>query len=155
MHDADLEIPPPTRGRMAIAVLSMVGLFVSLYLLAHSLGLTGPLICGIGECDTVQSSKWAKVGPLPVSALGVAGYLALLGVALWGLQPSGQNARAVSWLLLGMSSVALAYSAWLTWLEAFVIRAWCQWCVVSAILVTFIFLAALPEAKRLRGGSGT
>lgn len=140
---------------MAIAVLSMAGLFVSLYLLAHSLGLTGPLICGIGECDTVQSSKWAKVGPVPVSALGVAGYLALLGVALWGLQPSGQYARAVSWLLLAMSSVALAYSAWLTWLEAFVIRAWCQWCVVSAILVTFIFLAALPEVKRLRGGSGT
>lgn len=140
---------------MAIAVLSMVGLFVSLYLLGHSLGLTGPLICGIGECGTVQASKWARIGPLPVSALGVGGYLAMLGVALWGLQPSGQRAPAVSWLLLGMSSVALAYSAWLTWLEAFVIRAWCLWCVTSAILVTFIFLAALSEVKRLRDGSGT
>lgn len=155
MHGPHPESPNPSKGRMAIAVLSTVGLFVSLYLLAHSLGLTGPLICGIGECDTVQASKWAKIGAIPVSALGVAGYLALLGVALWGLQPSGEASRAVSWLLLAISSVALAYSAWLTWLEAFVIRAWCQWCVVSAILVTLIFVAAIPEAKRLHGGSGT
>lgn len=145
----------PSVGRMAIAVLSMVGLFVSLYLLGHALGLTGPLICGIGECGTVQASKWARIGPLPVSAVGVGGYLAMLGVALWGLQPSGQRAPAVSWLLLGLSSVAFAFSAWLTWLEAFVIRAWCLWCVASAILVTFIFLAALTEVKRLRGGSRT
>ncbi len=138
---------------MAIALLSMAGLFVALYLLAHSLGFTGPLICGIGECDTVQSSKWARVGPVPVSALGVGGYLMLLGVSLWGLQPSAVQSRTVSWLLLGLSAVALAYSAWLTWLEAFVIRAWCQWCVISAILVTLIFLAALPELKRLRRGS--
>jgi uncharacterized membrane protein len=59
----------------------------------------------------------------------------------------------VSTLLLGLSAVALAFSAWLTWLEAFVIRAWCQWCVISAILVTIIFFAALAEVRRLRGRS--
>ena len=140
---------------MVIAVLSLTGLFVALYLLANSLGLTGPLICGIGECDTVQSSRWARMGPVPVSAVGVVGYLALLGTSLFGLQPVGRSSRAVGGLLLSLGAVALAYSAWLTYLEAFVIRAWCQWCVVSAILVTCIFLAALPELRRLRERSDT
>jgi uncharacterized membrane protein len=138
---------------MAIAVLSMAGLFVALYLLANKLGLTGPLVCGIGECATVQASKWSALGPVPVSALGVGGYIALLAVSLFGIQPAGMDSRAVSWLLLGLSAVALAFSAWLTFLEAFVIQAWCQWCVISAILVTLISGAALPEAKRLRGRS--
>ena len=103
---------------MVIAVLSMVGLFVALYLMAHNLGLTGPIVCGVGDCGTVQSSVYAKVGPIPVSAIGVAGYLILL---------------------------CLAY---LTYLEAFVIEAWCQYCVISAIVMLLIFLAALPEVPR-------
>jgi len=135
---------------MAIAVLSMAGLFVALYLLANKLGLTGPLVCGVGECATVQASEWSQIGPVPVSAFGVGGYVALLVVSLYGLQPVGMQSRAVSAILLAFSTVALAYSAWLTYLEAFVIHAWCQWCVISAILVTLIFLAALPEARRLR-----
>lgn len=140
----------PHLNRMAIAVLSMAGLFVALYLLANKLGLTGPLVCGVGECATVQASKWSQVGPVPVSAFGVFGYIALLAVSLYGLQPKSIGSRAVSAILLAFSTVALAFSAWLTYLEAFVIRAWCQWCVISAILVTLIFLAALPEARRLR-----
>ncbi len=138
---------------MAIAVLSLVGFFVALYLLANKLGLTGPLVCGIGECATVQASKWSTLGPVPVSALGVAGYVALLAVSLYGLQPAGLRSKAVSALLVAFSAVALAFSVWLTYLEAFVIRAWCQWCVISAILVTVIFVAALPEVRRLREGS--
>jgi len=144
----------PPVNRMVIAVLSLAGLFVALYLLLSKLGLTGPMICGIGECETVQASKWSTLGPVPVSALGVGGYTAILAVSLFGLQPAGLSSRAVSALLLGLSAVALVSSAYLTFLEAFVIRAWCQWCVISAILVTLIFVAALPEAKRLRGGSG-
>jgi uncharacterized membrane protein len=143
----------PPMNRMVIAVLSMAGLFVALYLLANKLGLTGPLVCGIGECATVQASKWSQIGPIPVSALGVGGYVALLAVSLFGLQPAGIASKAVSRLLPALCAVALAFSAWLTYLEAFVIHAWCQWCVISAILVTLISVAALPELKRLRGGS--
>lgn len=140
----------PPRNRMVVAVLSLVGLFVALYLMAHSLGWTGSLICGIGECATVQSSAWAWVGPIPVSGIGVAGYAALLGLALVGLRPGMRRSRTVGLVLLAGSGAGVAFSAWLTYLEAFVIRAWCQWCVVSAILITLIFLASLPELRRGR-----
>ena len=91
---------------------------------------------------------------MPVSALQLLGYLLMLGAALLGIQPGGRDSALVSRSLVGLSTVALAYSGWLTYLEAYVIHAWCQWCVTSAILVTLIFMAALPEWKRL-GGSDT
>lgn len=141
----------PPMNRMVVAALSLVGVFVSTYLLAHALGLVGSLVCGVGDCAAVQASRWAKVGPVPVPLIGLAGYLALFGLATAGARPSLAASRGVALLLLGGSMVGVAYSAWLTYLEAAVIHAWCQWCVVSAVLMTLVFLAALPEARRLSG----
>ncbi len=140
-------MPPPT-NRMLIAVVSLIGLFVALYLTAHALGWTGPLVCGIGECETVQASKWAKVGSVPVALIGLLGYLALLALAVLGIQPGRRRSRAIGGLLLAGATVGFAFSVWLTYLEAFVIHAWCQWCVSSAILMTVIFVASLPELGR-------
>lgn len=144
-------VSPPV-NRMIIAVLSLIGFFVAFYLLAHHLGWVGHLMCGVGDCATVQASRWSSVGPVPTAAIGLAGYVALLGVALAGLQPAHLESRWVSGSLLAMASVALAYSVFLTYLEAFVIHAWCQWCVTSAVLVVLIFAASLKEVPRLRSG---
>ena len=147
---ADPQSPPlrpPPRNRMAVAVLSLIGLFVALYLLAYSLGLI-PLLCGVGSCETVQASEWAKVGPVPVPLLGVAGYLSLLAAALFGLQPDHQDERGPGLILLALAAIGVAYSGFLTYLEARVINAWCMWCVISAVLMTLILLASLPEAFR-------
>ena len=133
---------------MVVAVLSLVGFFIAFYLMAHGLGWTGPVLCGIGDCATVQSSAYAWVGPVPVSAIGVVGYLALLGLAVLGLRPGMRRSRPIGLLLLAGSGAGVAFSAWLTYVEAFVIRAWCQWCVISAILVTLAFVASLPELGR-------
>jgi uncharacterized membrane protein len=142
---------PPT-NRMVVAVLGLVGLFVALFLWAHNAGLTGPIQCGIGDCATVQSSEYARIGPIPVSAIGVVGYAALIALALVGLQPAHRASRLVGTMLLAGSGLGVAFSAWLTYLEAFVIHAWCQYCVISAIMITLIFLASLPELGRVRGG---
>lgn len=134
---------------MAIAMLALIGFFVALYLFVHNLGLTGPIQCGVGDCGTVQASEWATLGGIPVSAIGLAGYLALLVLALVGLQPSFAARRGVALGLFGGSLLGVLFSGWLTWLEAFVIHAWCQWCVLSAVIISLVFLAALPEARRL------
>jgi uncharacterized membrane protein len=142
------EAPPP--NRMVIAVLSLVGFFVAFYLLAHTLGWTGPLVCGIGECSTVQSSPYAWVGPIPVSGIGLAGYVFYLILSVLGIQPGWRSSKVVAVLLLVTSTVGFAFSAYLTYLEAAVIHAWCQWCVISAILVTLIFVASLAEVGHLK-----
>ncbi len=137
-------------NRMIVAVLALVGLLISLYLLTHSMGLMGQLVCGVGDCETVQSSQWSRVGPIPVPALGVAGYAALLIIALRGLGASGLEDRRIPLLLILGTGIGTAFSGYLTYLEAFVIHAWCQWCVGSAILITLAFFASVPEFGRLR-----
>ena len=140
----------PPMNRMAIAALSLIGLFVALYLFAHNLGWTGPIVCGVGSCETVQSSQYAKIGPVPVSAIGLVGYVALLVLSFLGIQPGRTDSKAIGGLLLAGAAGGTAFSAYLTYLEAVVIEAWCQWCVVSAILITLIFVASLPELSRMR-----
>lgn len=140
----------PPLNRMVVSVLSLIGFFVALYLWAHNAGLTGPIVCGIGDCATVQSSQYARIGGVPVSAIGVAGYTALFVLSLLGLQPKHRDSRGLAMLLLGGATFGVAFSAYLTYLEAQVIQAWCQYCVASAIIITLIFFATLPELGRLK-----
>jgi uncharacterized membrane protein len=83
--------------------------------------------------------------------MGLVAYVGLLAVALVGVQPANAASRWVSTALLVGSGVGVAFSAYLTYLEAAVIHAWCQWCIISAVIVTIIFLLAVVERLRLRG----
>ena len=143
----------PPMNRMMVAVLALGGFFVALYLFAHNLGLGGPIVCGVGDCATVQSSQYATLGPVPVSFIGVLGYVALFALSFVGLRPNHRESRMIGGLLLAGSLGGGLFSAYLTYLEAFVIEAWCQYCVVSAIIITLIFFASIPEVARLREGS--
>jgi uncharacterized membrane protein len=118
-------------------------------MLAYALGLVGQVICGVGNCEAVQNSPYSRIGPLPVATLGVAGYLALMVVSFLGLQPGFQGSRAVPFALLGGGALGVVFSAYLTYLEAFVIHAWCQWCVSSAVIMVLAFVASLPELRRI------
>lgn len=143
------EAATPARKLMAVSILSLMGLLISLYLLAHSFGLTGPVMCGIGDCEAVQASPYSYIGPIPISGIGTVGYLLLLVLAFLGLQPRFTRSKVVSLLLLGGSLLGVAFSVYLTYLEAFVIHAWCQWCVGSAVIITVIFILLLPEIRKL------
>lgn len=134
--------------RMAAAILGLVGLLVSLYLWLWKVGALGALACGDGGCETVQLSPYAYVFGIPVALLGMFGYLAILVVALAGLQPRFAAARWPTDLLLVLATGGVAFSAWLTYLEAAVIHAWCRWCIGSAAIIVAIFGAVL--AGRLR-----
>jgi uncharacterized membrane protein len=140
-------------NRMIVAILALLGLSVSLYMLAYALGLTGPIICNVGACETVQNSPYSTIDGIPVAAFGVLGYLALLVTAFLGIQPKAVGARWVPLLLLAGGSIGVGFSAYLTYLEAFVIHAWCQWCVSSAVIMVLAFLFSLPELKRLGGST--
>lgn len=139
------------KNRMVVAALSLVGAFVATYLLLYKLGFVGSLACGAGaSCQTVQTSPWAYFIGLPVAGWGVAGYLAIFGAAFLGAQPRFADARWVPISLLTLTGGAFAFSVYLTALEAFVIHAWCWWCVASAVIATATFGFAIPEARELR-----
>ena len=147
--ESDAEDLLPPRNRMVISLLALLGFLISLYMLSYALGFTGSVMCGIGDCEAVQTSPYARIGPMPVAAFGATGYLLLMVVSLLGLQPRAVRSRLVSMALLGGAGLGVAFTAYLTYLEAFVINAWCQWCVGSAIIMTLALLACLPEVRRL------
>ena len=123
-----------------------MGFFIALYLWLHAIGVIGVLRCGTGSCETVQASAYARLGGVPVAFFGVVGYLALLVVALVGLQPSFLDRRGPSILLFVLASGGLLFTAYLTYLEAFVIHAWCRWCLGSAGIITVIWVVAVLGA---------
>lgn len=137
------------RHRMTVAVLALIGLLLSAYLTLHRLGLTGPLTCGADNpCDRVQSSVYADLLGVPVAAFGVAGYLALLVIALAGLQSRWLEQRGPTKLLALASGLGVAFTAYLKYLEVFRIGAICRWCLVSAVLITAIFVISVAALRR-------
>jgi len=118
---------------------------VALYLTMYKMGVIGHLACGLGGCERVNTSKWAIFAGAPVAAWGLAFYAATFVVALVGTSPSWINRREIGYLLAGMSFIGVAFSAWLTYLELFVIDAICKYCVTSAVIVTAIFIVSIAD----------
>jgi len=130
--------------RMLSATLALIGFFVALYLSLWKLGFMGPLLCTPGGgCDVVQTSEYAVFLGVPVAFYGVGGFAAIFVVGLVGVQPAWVGRREPTVLLVLLSSIGVAFSAYLTYLEAAVIHAWCQWCIASAVIVTATFLVSL------------
>jgi uncharacterized membrane protein len=132
---------------MIVATLSLAGIFVALYLLLYKIGVVGNLSCSIGSCETVNLSKWATFFGAPVAAWGVGFYVVLFVLALLSLQDRYVDSVGMSKLLALVSGSGVAFSAWLTYLELFVIHAICQWCVISAIIVSIVFVVALLDLR--------
>jgi uncharacterized membrane protein len=143
----------PPLNRMIISILALLGFLVALYMWAYAAGLTGAVLCSVGDCEAVQNSEFSKIWGIPVAAFGVLGYLALLAVSLAGLQTGFRRSRVIPAFLFVGGVIGAVFSAYLTYLEANVIHAWCQWCVTSASIMVLAFLASLPELKRMGGNS--
>ncbi len=133
---------------MAVATLALIGFFVALYLWLWKIGLIGEMACGSGGCETVQLSEHAEFLGLPVALYGVVGYLSMFVVSMIGLQPRWIQSRGPTTLLLGLSGIGVAFTAYLTYLEAAVINAWCRWCIVSAVIMAAIAIVTLAGFKR-------
>jgi uncharacterized membrane protein len=136
---------------MGIALLAMGGVVLAIYLSLYKLGMITELTCAVGSCETVQLSEWATFLGLPVAMWGVGAYLAVLALALIGLQPAFAESRAISWLLVGLNAWNVLFSGWLTYLELYVIDAICMWCVVSAVLMLVIFVLSVLDLRAVYG----
>jgi uncharacterized membrane protein len=130
--------------RVLLAVVAVAGFLMSAYLTwVHLVGLSPVCLAGHGGCETVQSSRYAEILGIPVATLGIGGYVGLFLAALL---------RGEVGALLGLfiSLVSILFSAYLTYLELFVIYAVCQWCVSSAVLMTVAFVLCVIRSGRLR-----
>jgi uncharacterized membrane protein len=138
------------RHRMAIAVLALLGLLASLYLLLYKLGIVGSLVCGgSGACERVQDSPYAQFLGIPVAAYGVGGFAVLLVVALAGLGDRWASHPGPTRLAAAFSGVGVAFAIYLTYLEIAVIHDICRWCAAVALIIASIFVVAVLGARSL------
>lgn len=134
--------PDPRVVDVAIPVIAVLGMLVAVYL-SYIETRGAPAICGpVGDCNTVQNSPYARFLGVPVGALGLVGYVAILAAWLWQRVRRDTSAVYARLALFGMSLMGVLFSLYLTYLEVFVIEAVCAWCLTSALLMTLMFLMA-------------
>jgi uncharacterized membrane protein len=136
--------------RMLTALLALIGVFVAAYLALYKAGVIGTLACGTGGCETVQLSKWSMFLGLSVALWGVGYYIAVLALALAGLQERWAESRTLSLAMVLLTGWGAIFTAWLTYLELAVIDAICRWCVGSAAIVFMLFVLALLDYRAMR-----
>jgi len=140
----------PLRYRMAVAVLALVAALVALYLHLWKAGLTGPLTCtGDQGCQVAMMSPWGWFLGVDVALIGVAGYTAILGVALWGLQPAWASQRAPTIVLLALIIPAVLFTIRLKHAEWVILRTFCIWCLESAVTIMLCLGLAALDWKRV------
>jgi len=132
--------------RYVIAVLAVAGAVVSaLALQVHY--STGTEPCSINErwdCGVVNHSPFAELGHIPVAAIGIAGYLALVGLAL----------ARMRFILVLAAFIGFDFAVHLTFIEHYVLQVWCLYCVISQGIIALVLLVSLgwfaAEYLRLR-----
>ncbi len=135
-------------------ILVVAGIGIASYLTYVKLFNVAAYCAGVGDCDTVQNSPYAMLLGVPVAVWGLLSYLALLG--LWLVKRSdwrGLGHLASQAFFLG-ALIGVLYSAYLTYLELFVINAICPWCVASAIVMTALFVLSIVEVFFSGSGEG-
>lgn len=124
--------------RYVIALLAVLGLTVSyLALRVHYSNDIQP--CDINEhwdCGVVNHSPFAMIGPVPVAAIGMAGY-ALLGI----LALLRRRALVATGAVVG-----LGFALYLTYIEKDVLMVWCLYCVISQGMILLLTLLSLGWA---------
>jgi uncharacterized membrane protein len=128
--------------------LSAAGIGISAYLVGKRF-TGGALACTRwAQCDVVNNSVYAVMYGVPVSVIGLAGYLLLLGVSVAAVRTVGPTQRGLLALSLLLSLGGVGFSIYLTYLEIYVIQALCAWCVASAIIIVLLALLSALNLRR-------
>ncbi len=131
-----------------VFIFSLLGLGVATFLF-YEYSLNGPIFCPTGKgCDIVRASPYSNFFGIPIPLLGMAYYLtmAILSVVHSHQLPHWLVRKLQFWA----SAAAVLFGVYLTYLEAFIIGAYCFWCVSSFIISVVIFLALLLSRKETK-----
>ena len=121
-------------------ILGILGLAISIYLtIVHY--QEHLLVCAVGGggCETVQTSKYATIGSIPIALLGIGMYVAILGLIV-ARRYRPEWAFAATTAIFGITLAGVLYEIYLTYVEIWVIDAICPWCVTFAIVTLLIMI---------------
>jgi uncharacterized membrane protein len=118
------------------SLVALVGLFDSIYLTIHHY-TDEPVPCSIsGGCEVVLTSSYATFYGVPIALFGALAYFIAFSLALL----AGFGNRAV-WTLFGIQATIMALvSAYLLYVQGFVLEHFCQYCLLSALSSVTLFI---------------
>jgi uncharacterized membrane protein len=134
--------------QLASIVLAFIGLADSIYLTFVKFSGQYALCGSIGDCESVNSSRYSEIGGIPIALLGAIAYLLIILLLL--TENRNKFLEEYSRLFVfGISLVGVLYSIYLTYLEVAVLKAICPYCVISALIL--VVLLVLSSIRLWRG----
>ena len=148
-NSPDTSQPIQSRQRTLLyslaALVSLVGLGDAIYLTIEHLSGRSVRCTITSGCSEVLSSEYATVRGIPLAMIGAAAYFTVFSLAILAAYSYGWAAK----LLTVIVSLMFLTTLWLLYLQAFVIKHFCQFCLLSA-LVTFVLTVLIVLALRKR-----
>jgi len=148
---------PRERGALwwlvaAAVVLSVAGVGIAVYLALENLQGNAGVCTVVHGCATVQKSRYGKILGIPISVPGLALYLALAGSAAGWLFDFRAQRRLFTVIGFNGALFGVLFSGYLTYLEAFVLDAWCIYCIASALILSALFLIWVGVLRSMSTG---
>ena len=125
------------------ALVSLIGLADAIYLTVEHLSGRSVRCTIVSGCSEVLSSEYATVRGVPLAMIGAAAYFTVFSLAVL----AAYSYRWAAKLLTVVVSLMFITTLWLLYLQAFVIKHFCQFCLLSA-LVTFVLAALVAMGLR-------
>ena len=124
----------------AVVFFGFLGTLDSAYLALTALSGVSPVCNFIHGCDLVAASPYSQVFGIPLAVFGVFFYTVIMGLGLWGM--THKNIRAAPFLLF-FTVPGFLLSLYFLYLQAFIIRAYCEYCLFSLVTATVLFWLSL------------
>lgn len=128
--------------------LSILGVLVSIYMTIYKLTSNNAMCFGSGDCSTVNASPYSEVYGVPVAFVGVLGYSAILGLLLLINRAGIFSEQNSTLVIFGLAVTGFAFTLYLVYLEIFVIKALCPFCIISQITMTILFIITIIRLVR-------
>lgn len=131
-----------------ILILSILGIFLSLYATYHHYSTFENGVCDINDklsCDVVNRSVYSEIAGVPVAIIGLAGYILINITSIMIYRTKNKDLKKTLFLL---SLFGLIFSLYLTYIEAFKLYTFCPICLLSLAIITFIFILSSISLKK-------
>lgn len=143
---------PQTSNRI-VFILALAGIGVAGYLTLAHLNVVDLGCTALRGCEEVAQHPTARgfgvpwLRAIPTAAFGLTAFGLLAALCIGRIVADASGAARLRTVQVALATASVAVSAWLTYLEAFVIHAWCQWCIASAIITVLVLSALLAESR--------
>lgn len=135
-----LSLRPRLHPAFILMTLDLVGLAVAGYLSAVELRNQLPYCGVLHGCQQVAQSEYARIGGIPVAVFGVFLSIALFTLALAWWRTGSNTLLAGHYFL---SLIGVLFEGYFSYVEAFLVGAWCIWCITYGISLVLRFVVAL------------